>query len=89
MMVGLLHDTPAGQGIQVPELLEKPTSTDALEAPHLPQTGYIATVYTSGSTGTMRPSPMTAEQLLGEASTLCDCFGMAANMAAIGRTCTW
>lgn len=78
--VAMMHDTDAGAPIRVQDLLGGPIAdVGAPVRAAFADDEHIATVFTSGSTGAMRPWSKTAGQLLGEAAMLVDRFGLGAD----------
>ena len=84
-VVALLHDTDAADPSDLrPWIAAAPEQ--GLESPGLAAIAgarVLATVYTSGSTGTHQPCSKTATQLLGEAAALARCFGVDAGRRVI------
>lgn len=75
----LLHDTGAGLGVRVPELLAAPWADGPAPTPLsavLPPGGVVATAFTSGSSGEAAAWPKTAGQLVGEALALAELLGL-------------
>ncbi|MFW6051015.1 MAG: AMP-binding protein [Myxococcota bacterium] len=82
--VAVLHDTDAGLGVRVPDLLDPADARGPFEPPVLPQRAAIATVFTSGTTAEADAWPKTAGQLLGEAEVLADLFEIAPGTRVVG-----
>ncbi|MCB9732439.1 MAG: AMP-binding protein [Deltaproteobacteria bacterium] len=82
----LLHDTGAGLGVRVPELLAAPPADDAAPpafAAVTPPEGVVATAFTSGTTGQATAWPKTAGQLVGEALALTELLALAAGARVV------
>ncbi len=71
----LLHDTEEGDGLDLRTLLGRADGPRVEPRPIEPER-HIATLYTSGSTGTHKPCHKTAAQLLGEAAMQVKAFGL-------------
>jgi 4-coumarate--CoA ligase (photoactive yellow protein activation family) len=69
----LLHDTDSAEGLDLRPLLAHPVAEPAVMKPIEPEQ-HIATLYTSGSTGSHKACHKSAAQLLGEASMLAEAF---------------
>ena len=75
-VVAVLHDTGAGIGQRVPDLLAADTLREHEAMPwRRPDREHAATLFTSGSTGAMRPWSKTFGQLLRETTTLAEVMG--------------
>ncbi|MGI5860841.1 MAG: AMP-binding protein [Myxococcales bacterium] len=71
----LLHDTEEGDGLDLRTLLGRADGPRAEPRPIEPER-HVATLYTSGSTGSHKPCRKGAAQLLGEAAMLVKAFGL-------------
>jgi len=76
-VVAVLHDTGAGIGQRMPDLLAPDAPRTAPVAGWArPEREHAATLFTSGSTGTMQAWGKTFDQLLGETAVLAEHFGV-------------
>lgn len=82
--VAVLHDTDAGTPLRLEALLATPDGGPPLDAPFVPRSGVLATVFTSGSTGPMLAAPKTAAALFGEAHALARTFGVGPGDRIVG-----
>lgn len=85
----VIHDTDAGFPIAFAELMEAASDREgdegpSLEAPVVPHSGVIATVFTSGTMGPMTRWQKTNAELLGEAHVLGTTFDVAPEAKIVG-----
>ena len=69
-VVAFIHDTEANSPIRMEDLLERARPADPVPAPLAPEQEVIATVFTSGTTGLMKPLRKGTRELFGEAHRL-------------------
>ena len=74
--IAILHDTDSGSPVRIDALLGTGIGDPSSFRAGPRDTGTIATVFTSGSTGATQGWPKTGAQLLGEAEVLADHFGL-------------
>ena len=83
-VVALIHDTESGAPFQIEDLLRREAPARPFKAPIAPDQDVIATVFTSGTTGPMKPLRKGRRELFGEAHRLGEIFGVGTGDRIVG-----